>query len=158
MAYRVKINNIQIETDTLAEVIELLKQASVPLNGDFHLPTLEWNMTSVARFLDSISSQTNQLAVLLELKSAGPTGLLKEELIRILGTSGQQLGGVLSGIAKNSKKLNLGTVFEIEHVVVDGQKTCRYSVCPDFEESWARLEIDMAGEATDFLRAGFKKA
>jgi hypothetical protein len=158
MAYRVKINNVQIEADTLAEVIELIKQASpIPLNSQPQLPLFEWNTHSVARFLNSISSQEKQLAVLHELKSAGPAGLLKEELTKALGTSGQQLGGVLSGIAKNAKKLNLSTVCEINHIVVKGSKTCRYTLRSDFEESWAQLEIDMANEATDFIRAAFKK-
>lgn len=157
MAYRVKINNVQIEADTLPEVIELLKQASVPFKGDFRLPGRGWKTASVAHFINSISSQTNQLAVLYELKSFGPEGLLKEELMKILATSGQQLGGVLSGIAKNAKKLNLPSPFQIEHIVLNEEKTCRYSLDPEFEESWVQLEADMADKANDFMRAAFKK-
>ena len=157
MAYRVKINNVQIEADTLPEVIELLKQASVPFEGDFRLPGRGWKTAPVAHFINSISSQTNQLAVLYELKSFGPEGLLKEELMKILATSGQQLGGVLSGIAKNAKKLNLPSPFQIEHIVLNEEKTCRYSLDPEFEESWVQLEADMADKANDFMRAAFKK-
>ena len=77
--------------------------------------------------------------------------------MKILATSGQQLGGVLSGIAKNAKKLNLPSPFQIEHIVLSEEKTCRYSVNSEFEESWAQLEMDMAAEANDFMRAAFKK-
>lgn len=166
MAYRVSINNIQIEADTLAEVMELIKQIpssqspSILPDGKllpFRIGT-GWNQHSVARLLNLIGLQTKQLAVLYELNSAGVEGLLKEELVKTLGTSGQQLGGTLSGIAKNAKKLNLPPVFEIEHTHVGEGKTCRYSIRGDFAEAWAQLEMDMAAHARDSIRSVFKKS
>jgi hypothetical protein len=155
MAYRVKINNVLIEADTLPEVIELLKKVPpLPANTRLAIPIFEWNLASVARFLDSISDQPKQLAVLSELKDAAPGGVLKEELTEELGTSGQQLGGVLSGLVKNSKRFSFDPVVEIEHTSVDGERTCRYFLRDKFLEAWAQLEIDTANDA----RAALKKS
>jgi len=118
MAYRIKIKNVQIEADTLAEVMELLKQSPpISPDGGLRLPIFAWTTHSVARFLDLIKTQAKQLAVLYELRSFAPDGLLKEELTKYLETSAQQLGGVLAGIAKNAKKLNCEPPIEIEQTL-----------------------------------------
>lgn len=119
MAYRVTINNVQIEADTLAEVMELLKQSPpIAPDGKLQLPAFGWTTHSVARFLDSIKTQEKQLVVLYTLKSDAPQGLLKEELAKRLEMSAQQLGGVLAGISKNAKKLNSEPPIEIEHTLI----------------------------------------
>lgn len=154
MAYRVKINNVQIEADTLAEVLELLRQSPpIALDGKLQLPSLGWTTHSVARLLNLIQAQEKQLFVLYELQSYAPEGLLKEELIKHQEMSAQQLGGVLSGLAKNAKKLNCTPPIEIEHTVRNGQKTCRYSLCHEFVEAWAQLEIDLKNETGPLLHS-----
>ncbi len=156
MAYRVKINNVQIEADTLAEVLELLKQSPpVTPDGKLQLPAFGWTTHSVARLFDLIKAQDTQLFVLTALQAFVPEGSLKEELTKRLDISAQQLGGVLSGLAKNSKKLNCESPVEIEHIPAlrKGQKTCRYSLRTDFAEAWAQLEIDLKNKEAPFLHS-----
>jgi hypothetical protein len=139
MAYRVEINGSLVVMDNPREVFELLKEAK-----RIGLPRItmtaseepgkraDWTADLCESFRELIRSHGHQIEAINSLLRV-PDWILKGDLITAMGfADGQQLGGCLSGISKNAKKMGLPPVFEMERLQVSGVRTSRYRLTTDF--------------------------
>jgi hypothetical protein len=132
MPYRVKIGSAQIEADTAEEVFALLKRTEESGNGESVSVTAkriepEWTPDASLAFLKSLNAQIHQRQVMQVLLGV-TNGITKEDLLAKIDRDAQQLGGTLSGIAKNAKKYCAEPVFELQRLQINGKRTCRYEL------------------------------
>jgi hypothetical protein len=139
VAYKIKTNNWEVVADTAQEVAQLLRILNG--NGGPHSEEIEqrpdprpWTLMRVALLEEAVREHPTQTSLLLTLAyQDNVESLYKEELAQQKGMSTPQLGGVLSGLAKNAKKLGTGPLFFVEKVQRNGKRTCRYRVDDNFK-------------------------
>jgi hypothetical protein len=141
MAFRVKIGNWEIETDTSQEMLDLLR--AIGLNGIQDQVVrkennpISWTAAGVTRLLEMVEQSPSQIKLLGTLGCA-TEALLKDDLAKQFG-SAQQLGGVLAGIAKNAKKIGSPPIFTVKKLQLNGNRTCRYHIDPEFQHLFVEL-------------------
>lgn len=142
MSYRVTLNGVTVAMDTPEEVYKLLK--SSPANGatmaaiEGSATCQEWDEDSFGRLIMALPKGSLQLRAISALYHANmDEGLSREEMLKALRvTDPKQVGGVFSGLAKNSKKLGLPSPLEIERTRDQtGQRSYRYKLRPSFKEA-----------------------
>jgi hypothetical protein len=129
MPYRISIAGILVEMDTPDELSELLKRSdSAKVLG----PPSEgiegnWDLPLAKRLFDLTRGQGRQYALLQRLYYAEAEWLSKPELVEKLALkSATELGGTLSGLAKNSRKLRAIQAVESEKKQLGGERVTVY--------------------------------
>ena len=139
VSYRVTIAGKTVEMDSPEEVYRLLS-ASPTLNGQTveveerrGLPA--WDMRTGMQFIKSLGYSSPQSALIRELYHGTDDGMPLGEVLQTLKmTEPRQLGGVLSGLAKNAKKLGLKSPIEIERTRNGkGERSYIYRLDPLFK-------------------------
>jgi hypothetical protein len=138
VSYRVAIGNTIVEMDSAREVHDLLEKiAAAGTNAasvEERLSQLEWNETHTQRLSKILPQESLQRRLIRVLCQASPDGLSRDELLAAMETEdAQKLGGVLSGLSKNSKKLNLPSPVDIEKTRdQNGRRTYLYRLNASF--------------------------
>jgi hypothetical protein len=103
-----------------------------------------WHRDITAQFINRLPKGSVQVTFIRELYHGPDDGLSLHDVMRALDMSDpQQLGGVLSGLAKNAKKLGAKSPIEIERTRNGkGERTYIYRLEPLFKT--ALEEIDKA--------------
>jgi hypothetical protein len=148
VGYRIKANDWEVEADTAQEVASLLRildgsggehadRAVQIEQGPKHKP---WTAFKAALLEEKVEGHLAQQSLLWHLASLeDPECLYKEDLAKHFKMSTQQLGGVLSGLAKNAKKIGAEPLFFIEKMQRNGKRTCRYRLNEEFRQHFKRV-------------------
>lgn len=150
MSYRVTIDGVEIEMDTAEEVFRLLRnsESDATVVGRAITGTVAgiWNERTLTEYLRSLPKGENfQIRAIRSLYYGQPDGLSQMDFIaQIEGIEdAQQLGGVLSGLAKNATKLGLPLACEIVTLPRDdGKRVYRYRLSPSFRAALDQLMRD----------------
>jgi hypothetical protein len=146
VSYRVTINGTTVEMDSPEEVYQLLAKSSADSSSRVSIEgngaRQDWTAFKATQFLNRLPANSLQRRVIRLLYHAKPDGVSKEDLLKELETTdSQQAGGVLSGLAKNAKKLGLTSPLEIEKTRDQtGRRTYIYRLHGDFRQLLERAD------------------
>jgi hypothetical protein len=115
MPYHVPVGGVLVQCDTVAEAIELARQAGTEGGGNHqahherrgaaanHVPGSRWTEHRIKEFFKLIKPQQRKLVDTLLTTTDGRTD---DQLCATLGfDNGRSLAGVFTGIYKNAKKV-----------------------------------------------------
>jgi hypothetical protein len=144
MSYRVAIGNAVVEMDSAKEVYELLEKSagegSMPASIEERIIQSDWNEANTQKLSRSLPSESLQRRAIRVLYHGSADGLSREDLLKEMAIEdAQKLGGVLSGLSKNAKKLKLVSPINIEKTRdQSGRRTYLYKLHSSFR---ATLEL-----------------
>jgi hypothetical protein len=149
VSYRVVVAGRTVEMDTPEEVYRLLTATST-VNGqgievEERIGHPAWDKNIGVKFINSLGHGSPQITLIRNLYHHADGGLSLDEVLEALKMGEpRQLGGVLSGLAKNAKKLGFKSPVEIERTRnVKGQRSYIYRLEPLFRAALEEM-IDKA--------------
>lgn len=137
MSYRVSIGNTIVEMDTSQEVLDLLEKScgqDATIATIEHSAQPEWDNEKFDRLSKRLPESSLQRTIIRALYRGNPDGLSREELLEASGVEdAQKIGGALSGLSKNAKKLSLPSPVDIQKTRDQGgRRTYLYKLSASF--------------------------